>query len=87
VDCGYVCKWHFPSKGTQGYWEATVTQEGEYKGKEVTCSLKDFSKKKWNQVYGDNAQEPCKWCDATPAMKKAACRSFLEQAMANILSS
>ena len=87
VDCGYACKWHFPSKGVAGYWEATVTQEGEYKGKEVTCSLKDFTKKKWNQVYGDVMRQPCKWCDATPAQKKAACRSFLEQHMASILSS
>ena len=86
VDLGYKCKWNFPSKETPGRWDATVTREGELCGNVVTCSLADFTKQKWNAVYSDNKKEPRKWARANFAQKKEACKLFLEQHMASILS-
>ena len=86
VDNGYKCRWEFPCKEHSGRWEATITRDGENKGKTVTCAMKDFNKEKWNRVYGDGNKEPCKYSRATPAQKKQACLLFLEQHMAVILS-
>ena len=86
VDLGYKCKWNFPSKETPGRWDATVTREGDLVGKEVTCALADFNKTKWNQVYGEGTKEPCKLARATVSHKKAACKLYLDQRMADILS-
>ena len=86
VDNGYKCCWEFPCKEHSGRWEATITRDGENKGKTVTCAMKDFTKEKWNRVYGDGNKEPCKYSRATPAQKKQACLLYLEQHMAVILS-
>ena len=86
VDNGYKCCWEFPCKEHSGRWEATITRDGENKGKKVTCAMKDFNKDKWNRVYGDGNKEPCKYSRATPAVKKQACLLYLEQHMAVILS-
>ena len=86
VDNGYKCRWEFPCKEHSGRWEATITRDGENKGKTVTCAMKDFTMEKWNRVYGDGNKEPCKYSRATPTQKKQACLLFLEQHMAVILS-
>ena len=86
VDCGYTCTWNFPSRDDKGSWEATITREGELLGKKVTCALAEFNKTKWNQVYGEGDKEPCKFARATPSDKKAACKLYLDQRMADILS-
>ena len=86
VDCGYTCKWNFPSKDDAGSWEATITREGELLGKKVSCALKDFNKTKWNQVYGEGTKEPCKFARATVSHKKTACKLYLDQRMADVLS-
>ena len=86
VDCGYTCKWNFPSKTDAGSWEATITREGELLGKKVSCALKDFNKTKWNQVYGERTKEPCKFARATVSQKKTACKLYLDQRMADVLS-
>ena len=75
------------SKDDAGSWEATITREGELLGKEVSCALADFNKTKWNQVYGEGTTEPCKFARASLSHKKAACKLYLDQCMANILSS
>ena len=86
VDNGYKCCWEFPCKEHSGRWGATITRDCENTGKTVTCAMKDFTKEKWNRVYGDGNKEPCKYSRATPAQKKQACLLFLEQHMAVILS-
>ena len=86
VDCGYTCKWNFPSRDDAGSWEATITREGELLGKKVSCALKDFNKTKWNQVYGEGTKEPCKFARATVSHKKTACKLYLDQRMADVLS-
>ena len=86
VDNGYKCCWEFPCKEHSGRWEATITRDGENKGKRVTCAMKEFNKEKWNRVYGDGNKEPCKYSRATPAQKKQACLLYLEQHMAAILN-
>ena len=87
VDNGYVCKWNFPTRADKGSWQATVTREGEYKGKTVTCEMAKFTKAKWNKVYSDGKEEPCKYARASVAQKKEACRLYLDQHMATVLSS
>ena len=86
LDNGYTCRWEFPGKEHSGRWEATITRDGEKKGKKVTCAMKDFTKEKWIRVYGDGNQEPCKYSRATVAQKKHACLLFVERHMAVILS-
>ena len=86
VDNGYKCQWEFPCKEHGGRWEATITRDCENKGKKVTCAMQDFTKVKWNSVYGHGNNEPCKFSRATPAQRKQSCLLFLEQHMAVILS-
>ena len=86
VDNGYKCQWEFPCKEHGGRWEATITRDCEHKGKKVTCALQDFTKQKWNSVYGHGNNEPCKYGRATPAQRKHACLLYLEQHLAGILN-